>query len=246
MSSPGQVDAQGITVPTGNVPSCGIGRKALHVRIDFSLGDTYTLDLTAVQNSGQFDAVQTLYIDNSQSSTQLDIVTGVTLQTVSIPAGGQAYIPMLQPNPPLFQFNPHGGSAIIHIFCLNFFVPPAVWYVNGTPIMDLTLESVISNGAVNTTTKPLTVTGSVDASATIATGGTRQVLFAANSARKRFTICNPSSATEVLQFSYVLNTAGLIDIPPGTTWNEADFSVSGEEIWIVAATTAHAFTAYSW
>jgi hypothetical protein len=134
----------------------------------------------------------------------------------------------------------------VQIQLLNFFVPPGIWYTTGVPVDDLTLAAVISNGAVNVNSTPLTVTGPTDGKGTIITGGTAQVLFAANAARKRWKLANPSTATEILQYAYALNTNSFYDLPPGTTYDEADNAVSGDEIWVKAATTAHAFVANEW
>lgn len=230
----------------GNPPDCKIGRKAIHVLIDFALGSVFQLDLSSIQTQGAFDAVQTLYLDNRNNTGPLVVDLGMTLQNVTLPAGAQAYIPVLQGNPPVLKFTANTGTPVVNVQFLNFFVPPIVWYTTGIPIVDLTLAAVISNGGVNVNASPLTVINPTDASGTIVVGGTRQPLFVANAARKRWTLSNPSTATEVLQFSYVSNVGGLIDLPPGTTWNEADFTVSGDEVWVVGATAGHAFTAYAW
>jgi hypothetical protein len=229
----------------GTPPDCKVGRRAIHITIDFSLGASFNLDLSQVQSQGAIDSVQSLYIDNSLSTGNLTILMGLTNQSVIIPPGAQAYIPVLQGNPPVLQFALSTGTNAVNVQLMNFFVPPCVWFTNGLPVNDLTLAAVIANGGVNVNAAPYTVTVPTNGSGTITTGGVAQVLFTANAARKRFTISNPSTATEILQFGYTA-TGGLIDLPPGTTWNEADFSVSGDAIYITAATTGHAFTAYAW
>lgn len=233
-------------VPLGGQINCRNGRVAINVLIDFALGASFQLDLSQVQSQGSIDSVQTLYIDNADNADALQIIFGLTNQRVIWPAGAQGYLPVLQGNPPVMVFSIASGTPVVKVQCMNFFVPPGIWYTNGVPVDDLTLASVITNGAVNVNVAPNTVTGPDDATATITAGGTRQSLFPADPARKRFLISNPVNATETLSFSYVSNTGGLIDLPPGTTWNEADLSTSGDEIWIVAATTGHAFTAYAW
>lgn len=233
-------------VPTGQAPDCKLNRRAIHVLIDFSLGSAYQLDLSQVQSQGGMDSVQTLYIDNGASAAALTIVMGLTLQNIIIPAGAQGYIPILQGNPPILQFSVAGGTPVVNVQLLNFFVPPFLWYTTGVPVNDLTLAGIIVGGGANVNVRAATVVGPTDQSGTIAAAGVRQVLMAANAARKRWSLTNPSAATEVLQFSYVTNVAGLIDLVPGDTWNEEDASVSGDEIWVVAATIAHPFTAYEW
>jgi len=146
----------------------------------------------------------------------------------------------------VLQFSVAAGTPVVNVQLLNFFVPPFLWYTTGLPVNDLTLASIIVGGGANVNVRAATVVGPADASGAIAAAGVRQVLLAANGARKRWSLTNPSTATEVLQFSYVTNVAGLIDLVPGDTWDESDASVSGDEIWIVAATMGHTFTAYEW
>lgn len=234
-----------LPVPCGTPPDCKIGRKSIHVLIDFTLGLQFRLDLSQVQSQGGMDSVQTLYIDNAANTGPLTIVMGLTNQSVILPAGAQAYLPVLQGNPPVIQFTSTAAVAV-NVQLLNFFLPPHVWYTTGLPVNDLTLASIIVNGGANVNVIAGTVTGAVDRSGTITAGGVRQQLLAANISRKRWLVSNPSTATEILQISYATNVAGLIDILPGATWSETDASVSGDQIWIVAATLGHAFTAYSW
>lgn len=231
-------------VPTGTDP-CE-GRKAIHVLVDFSLGSQFNLDLSQIQSQGAFASAQTLYIDNADNAGELTVTMGLTLQRVVVPANSQMYIPILQANPPVLQIVADGGTPVINFHILNFFVPPYVWYPGGIAVEDLTLESVISNGAVNTNTQAQVVTNPTDHSGTITTGGTKQQLMAANATRKRWILSNPTSATEVLSFTYTSTPTHFIDLAPGQTWDEADFSVSGDAIEVVAATTAHAFTSFEW
>lgn len=233
-------------VPLGSTPDCRVGRKSINVPIDFSLGSSFQLDLSQIQAQGGLDSVQTLYVDLSAATAGvLSITMGLTNQVVKLPFGSQAYIPVLEGNPPILQFALSTGTPVVNVELMNFFVPPCVWYPNGIQVTDNTLAAVISNGAVTVAAKAQTVTNPTDASGTITLGGTAQQLFAVNAARQRFIISNPSTATEVLQFAYG-NTGHYINLPPGTTWDEGDFSVSGDAIYIVAATTGHAFTAYAW
>lgn len=234
-----------LAVRTGADADCKLGRRAIHVLIDFSLGATFNLDLGQAQQVGNFDCLQTLYIDNADNTNELTVLMGLTLQRVIIPAGAQAYMPILQPNPPVLQITTN-GAPIINIQLLNFFVPPMVWSPAGITVIDSTLAAVISNGGVNVNTRPVTVTNPTDRSGTITTGGTPQSLMAANATRKRWILSNPASATEVLSFAYASSTNHYIDLNPGATWDETDFSVSGDQIFVKGATTGHAFTAYEW
>ncbi len=233
------------SVPTGNDPNCAMGRRAIHVTIDFSLGTTFNLDIQQVQALGQFDAAQTLYIDNSGNANVLTVLLGLTLQTIKIPANAQAYIPILQPNPPVFKISTT-GAPIVDVQILNFFVPPIIWYPNGITVVDATLAAVISNGGVNVNTRANVITGPVDHSGTIAAANTPQSLVAADATRKRLLISNPSNAVAPLSITFAVNTNGYSDIAPGQTWDEANTQVSGDQVFIKSATLAAAFTCLTW
>lgn len=237
-------------VPNGAVP-CE-GTKAFPFSLDFTgAANAYRIDLTTQYNQKQFTTLQTIYADNSANTSDMEIICQSTNQVIVVAPLTQGYYTILQPSPPVLQVQTN-GAFIVQVILLNFYIPPTTWTIpitnaSGLPEVDVpALDAVIVGGLVQVAAFAGTVTAPSDASGTITVGGTRQVLFAANATRKRFIISNPSTAIEVLQFSYVSNTGGLIDLPPGTTWNEADLSVSGDEIWIVAPTTAHAFTAYAW
>lgn len=226
------------------------GTKVFPFNLDFTAVNAYLIDLTQQYQQKQFTTLQTVYIDNSNNNSILQVVCSVTGQVITAPALSQGYYAILQPSPPRLQVQTNGG-VIVTIQLMNFYIPPVVWgipIVNsaGLPEVDVpALDAVITGGLVQVAAYAGTLNAQTDDSGTITVGGTRQTLFAANPARKRFIISNPSTATEILQFSYGAG-AGLIDIAPGATWNEADLSVSGALIQIVGATTGHAFTAYTW
>jgi hypothetical protein len=144
------------------------------------------------------------------------------------------------------QIAANAGTPVINVQLLNFFVPAYFWYPGGIQVTDTTLAPLISNGGLNVNATPVDVSSPTDASGTITTGGTPQQVLASNANRKRFIISNPSTATEVLSFCYGASGAGKIDLNPGMSWNEADFSISADAIFLVAATTGHAFTVYEW
>jgi hypothetical protein len=86
----------------------------------------------------------------------------------------------------------------------------------------------------------------IDASGTIAVGGTAQVLLAANPARKYLFIQNPILATETLRFcpDVTSTTTNSFELAPGASFSffEDGFLPTGA-ISILAATGAHAFIA---
>lgn len=249
------------TVPTQNqylpqnvfcgVPACE-GRKSITTIIDFSIGAIFQLDLSAVQSNTKFiNSVQSLFVDNASNTNPLIITMGVTLQRIVIPAGRQAYVPILQPNPPVIQFQ-CASALSVKIQILNFFMPPAMWDTGGQfafsssalIVTDQALDNCIAAGLLSVACNPLTSQNLTDASGTIAVGGTGQIAIPAGASRKRWTIFNPSNATEILQISFGAAAAGKIDLVAGQGWDESNVDVIGDAVYVVGATAGHAFTAY--
>lgn len=232
----------------GSVP-CE-GTKAIPFNVDFATFATWQIDLTNQFRQGQFTTLQTVWIDNADNNSTLTLTCSVTAQRIIAPARSQGFYALLQPTPPVFQLNSAGGIVVEVIF-LNFYIPPQVWFnaaasSGGLQQVDVpALDAIIVSGGMNVNTSPQNLQGLTDNSGTIAVGGTRQVLLAASATRKRWILSNPSTATEILQFCIGIITAGLIDLLPGQTWNEDGATVVGDGVWVVAATGAHAFTAYS-
>lgn len=237
-----------IANPGGNFPTLNgslpcEGTKVFPFNLDFNAANAYNIDLTQAFNQKQFTTLQTVYIDNALNPSSLEIICSTTGQQIIAPPFSQGFYIMLQPSPPKFSVQT-SGVLVLEIILLNFYIPPAVWIV-GTSSVDIpALDAIIANGGLNVNTTPSTLTGMTDRSGTIAVGGTRQPLFALNPAAKRRVLHNPSSAAEVLQFSWTTNVAGLIDLLPGQTWDESNATIVGDGWWVVGATIAHAFTAY--
>lgn len=241
------------TVPTGN-PACE-GRKAITTVIDFSLGLTFTLDLTAVQAQlTWFKSIQTIYIDNSANSNPFIITCGITTQRIVIPANCCAYMPVLQPAAPVLQFNT-ASAVSVKIQLLNFFLPPFVWSATGGPtvnpggtlaVADAILDATVIGGKVQVQQVPLTVQGLTDASGTIAVGGTAQSAIPANVSRQRWIISNTdlTATGEKLTISFGSGGAGTISLQPGATWDESNLTIIGDQVFVNAATLGHTFTCY--
>jgi hypothetical protein len=237
------------TVYTGAAP-CE-GSKTMPILVAFSLGNNYSLDLTSIINQGFISNVQTVYVDNSANPEPVSFTMGVTNQVVTFPAYCQGYMPVLQPNPPVLLIA-CAGSASVRIQLLNYFMPPIMyntltqdWTFTNTgqlEVSDTALDALITNGTLPVTTEPY-VASDTDHSTTIITGGTPQIAIGANASRKGFTLANPDTATETLYYMYGSGTAGKIPLGPGQTYESGPI-VSGQSIYVVAATTAHAYTAY--
>lgn len=100
--------------------------KAVSVPLNFSLASQFKLDLKPLIDTGAFDAVLAVYVDNLNNNARFDILSEGILQTVSVPANSQGYLPILTANPPSFQFST-SANGTVNVFLLNYDVPPAVW-----------------------------------------------------------------------------------------------------------------------
>jgi hypothetical protein len=101
--------------------------KVISVPLDFSLNTQFTLNLQQVQDSGAFDTVLAMYVDNSANGAALDVLFGGTLQTLSWPKNSQGYLPVLAgASPTTITFSTSGG-VLVNAFLCNFDIPPLIW-----------------------------------------------------------------------------------------------------------------------
>ena len=232
------------------------GRKVIPFTINFATAETAAIDLTNTFQQNSISAVQSMFVDASSAGQEVVFDYGAENQKVIVPAGAQAYMPVMQTNPPRFTVTCNDGNFILNLLLMNFFVPPYIWYPTGASIsanvtivgplgqqvMAASIPVVIASNQSAVPIEPSDV-GSTDESGTITAGGAGQVLMAANATRKQWTLFNPIAATETLQFSKVGATGPWYDLAPGSLASEDGTSVYEGEIWVIAATTAHAFTA---
>lgn len=131
------------------------GPKAIPIPINFGTVAAWLLDMSNTQQLGHISYVQTLFVDNSQNANALSILTDASNQTVIIPPKSQAYVPVLQPNPPKLTLSTTAvPNLIVTVFALNFPVSPAVWATTTPPaftfngsallVQDSALEALIN------------------------------------------------------------------------------------------------------
>lgn len=201
------------------------GGLVIRVPIPFDgTGDEIDVDLSTIQDKGSFSAAQTLFVDNHANGAPVTVIMNASYQTFEIPAGGFAYLPILQPNPPKFAFF-CSSNLTVQAFFVNFFIPPVIWGPN--------VSGGGGGGGVQVTT--------VDHSGAIAAGGVPEIAIAANLGRKGFIVANPATATEELLV--ILNGGGPISLLPGMAY-ETGNSIWMGDISVQAVTAGHAWTAY--
>lgn len=218
------------------------GRKAFRFLLDFSLGLQYLIDFATWINQKTIESVQGLYVDNSAGTASVQFTFSGTNQIIIVPAGAQAYLPVIVANPPSIIIDCANAAQTTKLYVLNFFVPPYIW--GGSQAITIaSLDAIISGGRLNARIAPAGLTSLTNRSGTITAGGTGQSLMAANAARAQWNLQNPSTATEVLQFSKIGITGPWYDLVPGQGAGEDGSTVYQGQIWVLGATTAHAFTA---
>ncbi len=139
-------------VPTFNAMVPAEGPKAIPLLLDFTAAQSLEVDFSALYSQQKIAYVQTLFIDNSNNTAILSIAAGAqSNQVIKVPPGAQAYLPILEPNPPRFVISTTGGVAVQAQF-INVPMPAHVWmtnsftFTNGALVVsDTLLEALIAN-----------------------------------------------------------------------------------------------------
>jgi hypothetical protein len=79
--------------------------RAMRYLIDLSTAVSVELDLATEQGESQLEFVQSLWVDNSNSPRRLDIAVQGVPQTIKIPIGAIACLPIICPGVPRFTFS---------------------------------------------------------------------------------------------------------------------------------------------
>lgn len=215
--------------------------------------DTLTQDIVSISltNVG-LDFINGVFVDNSLNGSGFTLSNVQTGQIVYVPAYSQANLALITAqNTDNIQFtgSSTGGVIVPVIFRNTEPVSDAIW---STVAAGQIIGAVTVQGQV--TALPYLSAG-IDGSGTIVTGGTAQLLFAANAARKGLFISNPASpagqntpgqAPESLFVKYgsapAIGAGNVIEIAPGGFLNPQGVA-DNRAIWILAATSGHVFDA---
>jgi hypothetical protein len=133
------------------------GPKSIPIPLDFSAGGPiFELDITNMNQQGDFEAIQTIYLDNSANPFPVTITCRNTNQNITIPPFSQAYMPLLQPNPPDIQITSL-GTAKVFVQLLNFYLPPLIWGTANIPPVNWSLFHDPAATTQATVTRPAVV-----------------------------------------------------------------------------------------
>lgn len=101
--------------------------KCLSIDLDFTTLNPIIIDLELIQAIKQFDVLQSLYIDGTNAGADITIFVDTTRQTLVVPNGKRAYLPVIAPiTAPVLTFT-CGGNRIVTCLLLNFYISPCVW-----------------------------------------------------------------------------------------------------------------------
>lgn len=108
------------------------GSRAMLQQVDFTMQNPVGISLVYEQDSDRIEYVQALYVDNSLNPSALVCFMHGTSQQIIIPAGYQAYIPVLATSDNCrMTFSTVGNTAIVPVQFLSFPLPLAVWSAAG-------------------------------------------------------------------------------------------------------------------
>lgn len=104
------------------------GPIAYPFKLDFTAKAEQVVDMTPEISAGHIDFISGVYVDNGANADALSIEVASIGQVVRIPAGKQAYMPLLVTDAPMLTMRTTPNNAlIIPFFALNFPVWPIIF-----------------------------------------------------------------------------------------------------------------------
>lgn len=119
---------KGVFIKVHNGYGPEAGPKSIPINLDFTASTEYTIDLQNEQATDRIEFIQSIFVDNSKNTTELDIYVPATQQTLRWPKNRQGYLPVLSPNPPNFVITCTGGGSVQTIIqFLTMPMPAFLW-----------------------------------------------------------------------------------------------------------------------
>jgi len=197
------------------------GPKVVPIKLDFNGISEIEIDGNQIVTQGQLAYIQTVYIDNSENDEPISIVSDLTDQVITCPAGCQGNFNVFMPNNPKFIVRTD-GTLIVTIFFCNFPLIPAVWSASGSAgaadhviidsaavplevtgvagdpveVTGVAGDPVVVEGTVATTIAPITI-----AENSIAMTGASDILVPSDSNFQYLIILNPAANTGPIQIN---------------------------------------------
>lgn len=104
------------------------GPQVYPCNLDFRTAGEQTLDFSQEIIAEHVSYISGFYVDNSANANDLVISVATTNQSIRIPAGKQAYMPVLAPSTAEFTFTTDAAADLtVPVFACNFPVWPCVF-----------------------------------------------------------------------------------------------------------------------
>lgn len=104
------------------------GPKAYPFTLDFRTAVSQSLDFDVEITGGFIDYISGIFVDNTKNANPLTIKTASIGQVISIPAGKQAYMPLLISDAAQLEITTvQANNLLVPFFVVNFPVTPCVW-----------------------------------------------------------------------------------------------------------------------
>lgn len=194
--------------------------KCVSEEFDFSVAQSFVVDLLLDQNDGAIDFVQSIYIDNSSNAKSVTVSAfsaGFPFQITAAPFT-QGFYPFVTPKGrAAFQVSGTVGKA--DILFLNIPMPYTVWTIQN------------AGGAASTG-------NDINHSGTLAAANVSQVAIPANANRIRAIIQNPFDAPASLWIAFdtpATENNLSEEIAPGQTFDTAGGALDLGDITIIGA-----------
>lgn len=201
----------------GYVPK--MGPRALGVSLSLVANVAQNLELAKEELVKQLDFVQTLFVDNSQGTGTITIISKVHNQRLIVPPASMAYLPVLSTDQSQFSIV-STSTVILPVSFINVPMPAIVWSAVAPTLAVAVIPKSATQGKV-----------------TLAAGATYQQALAANLARTGATLQNVGTHVMFLFFGAAspgVDTTTGFQIQPGQTMSA---SVGGlvcitDKIWV--------------
>lgn len=103
------------------------GPKGITLELDFTVADSYSIDLLEEIQKEIIWGAQGVYFDNKANNADVTLDVSTTPQSMVFIAGKQGYRPVLFPHVPKGTFSCTGGIGIFKVTLLNVPMPLGEW-----------------------------------------------------------------------------------------------------------------------
>jgi hypothetical protein len=105
------------------------GPRCCKIDVPFTVDDhEFDIDFLLTQAQNFMSLIMSVFVDNSQNASPVTLLSSILLQSLSVPANAQAYLPLLAPkNVRVSVASP--GAVTVPMRFFNVPLPASVWSV---------------------------------------------------------------------------------------------------------------------